>query len=140
MIYNYTKLSSLFLLHRRSYSSRHRVLCFFLSYLINFIQHTSSSAHKKLLFHAIKRWFFKLLKCYWNVNRRLTIKKMFLACFRQNISTKRSHALPVEKKQDSLFILLTFFKLRTAAVFIHRLWNLFFPDKLKCNNFSRRIC
>lgn len=60
MIYNYTKLSFLFLLHRRSYSSRHRVLCFFLSDLINYIQYASSSAHKEITTPRNKKMIFQI--------------------------------------------------------------------------------
>lgn len=68
-----------------------------------------------------------LLKCKQTINN----KKMFLACFRQNISTKRSHALLVEKKQDSLFILLVFFQAAHRRRVDSSLVEFVFPRQIK---------
>lgn len=122
--------SLLFLLLRWSVSSS--VILFLLLFacmpacLINYID---PATNRKLLCHAMQRWFFKR---YWRVNNRLTLKRCFPACLNKKHIEMRIPRLTWTKK-----IRFTFHSLFSSCA--PRVDSsrgiLFFPDRLKCNNF-----
>lgn len=102
--------------------------------LINCINLTAAaSLTRKLPSHAIKMIFQiaqMLLKCKQTINN----KKMFPACLK-HIETWNIPRFTWNRNKIH-FSFFLYFKLRTARASWFISADLFFPDRLKCNNFS----